>query len=71
MVAFTTSSYVVAAQQCSSGGCRTLRLAEGKTTVAPDAADAAKTGDREGAGVDEGFVLQASDDEDDVAPAAT
>ena len=41
--------------------------------TAPDAADAAKTGGGggEGAGVDLGFVLQASADNEEVAPSAT
>jgi hypothetical protein len=51
-----------------AGRCR-WPVAEGKTTAAPDAVDAAKTGGSEGTGVDEGFVLQASDDEE-LAPAA-
>ena len=41
--------------------------------TAPDAADTADTsgGGGEGAGVDLGFVLQASADNEEVAPAAT
>ena len=41
--------------------------------TAPDAADAADTsgGGGEGAGVDLGFVLQASADNEEVAPSAT
>ena len=41
--------------------------------TAPDAADAAATsgGGGEGAGVDLGFVLQASADNEEVAPSAT
>ncbi len=39
--------------------------------AAPDAADAAETGGSEGAGVDKGVVLQASDDKEEVAHAAT
>jgi hypothetical protein len=48
-------------------------VAEGKTTTPFNAADAAETGGSEGEGVDEpeGFMLQASDDEEEVAPAAT
>ena len=41
--------------------------------TSPDAADASETsgGGGEGAGVDLGFVLQASADNEEVAPAAT
>ena len=49
-------------------------VAEGKAAAAPpDAADAAETGGvgGEGSGVDKGFVLQASAEEEEVAPAAT
>ncbi len=47
-------------------------IAKGKAAAtAPDATNAVETGagGSEGAGVDSGFVLQASDDEDEVAPA--
>ncbi len=49
-------------------------VAKGKATAtALDAADTVETGGGggEGAGVDLGFVLQVSDDEEEVAPAAT
>ncbi len=50
-------------------------VAKGKAAAtAPDATNAIETGagsgGGEGAGVDSGFVLQASDDEEEVAPAA-
>jgi hypothetical protein len=57
-------------QQWWLPGAARWPVAEGKTTAAPDAVDAAKTGGSKGAGVDEGFVLE-SDDEEEVTPAAT
>ncbi len=64
-------SRLAAVQQWWLPGAAPWPVAEGKTTAAPDAADTAETGCSEGAGNDEGIVLQASDDEEEVAPAAT
>ncbi len=63
-----------AVQQLSAVVAARGPFVEGKAAaVSPDAANAAQTGGGggEGSGVDQGFVLQASDNDEMVEPAAT
>jgi hypothetical protein len=75
LAAACCAAVLEAVQLCSSATVVAASgpVAKGKATAtAPDATNAVETGagGGEGAGVDMGSVLQASDDEEEVAPAA-